>query len=494
MDLLLKNAKIPQGDRQVESNIMVNNGEIVGFANSADGLSADEVIDAKGNLVVPGCIDPHTHFMDPGFTHRENFATGSRSAAAGGVTTFIDMPCCSKPSVRSKDSLHQKLDPIKDKAYVDFAFWGGMTGEDVREGWLDNIQPQIDEGIVSFKVYMTPSVPTFPKVTDAEMLEIFSKIAPTGLPIGVHAENYDICTFYTDKLEAEGRTDGPAWAEARMALAEKTAIELIISFAEATGARLHIVHMSTREGVELVRDAKKRGVKVTAETCPHYLVLNAQDAMSERGTFAKIAPPLREKADNLVHWQGLADGTIDFVGTDHAPYEIETEKAAADSTIWKSFPGIPGVETMVQILVSEGLNKGRLSLSRFVEVTSRNAAIHYGIYPKKGALELGSDADFTIIDLDREYTIDEKATESMAKYNPLHGMKLKGKPIQTIVRGKLVYDEDNGGIVGEEGYGSFVERQSLQRLDRSITYEVFEEGAKEAEAEKRFEKALFSDK
>jgi len=141
--------------------------------------------------------------MDPGFTHRENFATGSRSAAAGGVTTFIDMPCCSKPSVRSKDSLYQKLDPIKDKAYVDFAFWGGMTGEDVREGWLDNIQPQIDEGIVSFKVYMTPSVPTFPKVTDAEMLEIFSKIAPTGLPIGVHAENYDICTFYTDKLEAE---------------------------------------------------------------------------------------------------------------------------------------------------------------------------------------------------------------------------------------------------------------------------------------------------
>src|SRR5699024_7737928 len=139
-------------------------------------------------------------------------------------------------------------------------------------------------------------------------------------------------------------------------------------------------------------------------------------------------------------------------------YEIETEKAAADSTIWKSFPGIPGVETMVQILVSEGLNKGRLSLSRFVEVTSRNAAIHYGIYPKKGALELGSDADFTIIDLDREYTIDEKATESMAKYNPLHGMKLKGKPIQTIVRGKLVYDEDNGGIVGEEGYGSFVKR------------------------------------
>ncbi|MFZ3579004.1 allantoinase AllB [Virgibacillus sp. DJP39] len=490
MDLILKNAVIPQGDRKVQTNIMVDNGEIVGFANSLVGLSADEVIDIKGNLVVPGCIDPHTHFMDPGFTHRETFATGSRSAAAGGITTHIDMPCCSKPSVRDGESFHKKLAPLKGQAYVDFCFWGGMTGEDVREGWLDNIYPQIEEGVVAFKVYMTPSVPSFPKVTDGEMLEIFSHIAKTGLPIGVHAENYDICTFYTEKLKKEGRMDGPAWAEARMALAEKVAIQLIISFAEATGARVHVVHMSTKEGVELVRDAKKRGVKVTAETCPHYLVLNAQDSMTERGTFAKIAPPLREKEDNAVFWQALGDGTVDFIGTDHAPYEIATEKDAPDSDTWNSFPGIPGVETMVQILVSEGLNKGRLSLSRFVEVTSRSAAIHYGIYPKKGSLELGSDADFTVIDLDREYTIDEQKTESMAKYNPLHGMKLKGKPIQTIVRGKVIYDEDDGGILGEPGYGQFVKRQSIQRLDRGIKFETYEPSAKEAEAQQRIEKAL----
>ena len=492
MDLILKNALIPQGDRKVKTNILVDNGVIVGFTNAINGMAADEIIDMKENLVVPGCIDPHTHFMDPGFTHRETFTTGTRSAAAGGITTHIDMPCCSKPSVRDRESFHKKLAPLKEQAYIDFCFWGGMTGEDVREGWLDNIYPQIDEGVVAFKVYMTPSVPTFPKVTDAEMLEIFSKIAPTGLPIGVHAENYEICTFYTEKLKKEGRMDGPAWAEARMPLAEKVAIQLIISYAEATGARVHVVHMTTKEGVELVREAKKRGVKVTAETCPHYLVLNAQDSMTERGAFAKIAPPLREKEDNIVHWQGLADGTIDFVGTDHAPYEIATEKDGPDSDIWNSFPGIPGVETMVPILVSEGLNKGRLSLSRFVEVTSRNAAIHYGIYPKKGSMELGSDADFTIIDLEREYTIDEQKTESMAKYNPLHGMELKGKPIQTIIRGKVVYDEDNGGIVGEAGYGQFVKRQSIQRLDRYIKHEIYEETAKESEAQKRKEKALIN--
>ncbi|KAB2331524.1 allantoinase AllB [Cytobacillus depressus] len=474
MDLIIKNANIPQGDRQVLTNILVKDGKIAGFLNDISLVNAAKVIDVGGKLVVPGCIDPHTHFMDPGFTHRETFATGSRSAAAGGLTTIIDMPCCSKPSVRDRESFHKKIGPIRDQAFIDYCFWGGMTGEDAREGWVDNIYPQIEEGVVAFKVYMTPSVPTFPKVSDAEMLEIFTHVAKTGLPIGVHAENYDICTFYSQKLEKEGRLDGPAWAEARSVLAEKVAIQLIISFAEATDARVHVVHMTSKEGVELVKAAKKRGVKVTAETCPHYLVLNAQDSMSERGSFAKIAPPLRGKEDNESHWQALADGTIDFVGTDHAPYEIATEKEFPGSTIWNTFPGIPGVETMVPILVSEGLNKGRLSLSRFVEVTSRNAAIHYGIYPKKGSMEIGSDADFTIIDLDREYVIDEQKTESMAKYNPLHGMKLKGKPVQTVIRGTLVFDEDNGGIVGQAGYGEYVPRQSIQRLERTLKYEKYE--------------------
>lgn len=469
MDLILKNASIPQGDRQVRTNILVKDQKIAGFIDSVDGIKAKQSIDVDGKLVVPGCIDPHTHFMDPGFTHRETFATGTMAAAAGGITTIIDMPCCSKPSVRSEDSLYAKLNPLIEQAYIDFAFWGGMTGEDVREGWLDHVWGQVEAGVTSFKVYMTPSVPTFPRVSDAEMLEIFYKVAETGLPVGVHAENYDICSFYTEKLKKEGRLDGPAWAEARKALAEKVAIELIVSYAEETGVRAHIVHMSTKEGAEVIRNAKKRGVKITAETCPHYLMLNAQESMTKYGTFAKIAPPLRGKEDNEVHWAALADGTIDFVGTDHAPYEIPTEKAAEDSTIWNSFPGIPGVDTNIPILISEGLNKGRLSLSRFVEVTSRNAAIHFGLYPKKGAMEIGSDADFTIIDLEKEGVIDQEKTYSMAKYNPLHGIKLKGMPVMTLVRGLVVY-EDGKGVVGQPGYGEFTKRQAIQQLDRKLKY------------------------
>jgi len=467
VELLIKNGKIPQGDRMVEASILVSNGKIVGFAQGD--VDADQVIDVKGNLVLPGCIDSHTHFNDPGFTHRETFATGTQSAAAGGITMIVDMPCCSVPSVRSVAQLKQKLAALEPQAFVDYGMWGGATGEDVQNKDLHHIQEQADYGVLAFKVYMTPSVPTYPRVTDPELLEIFYEVAKTGLPVGIHGENNALCDFYVNKLREQGRMDSPAWAEARSILAEKVAVELGISFAEETGVRLHVVHMSIGIGAVIVGEAKKKGINVTAETCPHYLTLNAVDAMTEFGSFAKIAPPLRRKEDNEELWKALADGRVDFVATDHAPYEIPTEKAAAGMNIWTSFPGIPGVETMVPILVSEGYNKGRLTLSKLVDVLSRNAAIHYGLYPKKGALEIGSDADFTVIDLEKEWTIDKDKMHTMAKYTPQHGMKLKGKAVMTIVRGTLVYDDEKG-IVGKPGYGQFVKRQQISQLDKIFKY------------------------
>lgn len=468
IDLLIKNAMIPKGDMTVKVDILVDKGIIVGFMEQAQ-IEAREIIDACEKLVIPGCIDSHTHINDPGFTHRENFLTGTSAAASGGVTTIIDMPCCSVPSVRSVDNLEYKLSQIADKAIVDYGMWGGVTGEDVRNNWLHNVKEQADYGVCAFKVYMTPSVPTYPRVTDPEMLEAFKSVAATGLPIGIHAENYAMCDFYVQKLKNEGRLDGPAWAEARLELAEKVAIELGISLAEFTGARLHIVHMSTGIGAVLVKNAKMRGLDVTSETCPHYLTINYQDAMSKYESFAKIAPPLRTVKDNEMLWQGVADGSVDFIATDHAPYEISTEKCAEGMNIWNSFPGIPGVETMVPVIVSEGYNKGKISLSRMVEILCKNPAIHYGLYPKKGAMDIGSDADFTIIDLDKEWTIEQEKMYTMAKYTPLHGMKLKGKPVKTIVRGSLVY-EDGKGIIAKPGYGRFVKRQTISKLPRQIKF------------------------
>lgn len=449
IDLIIKNARIPQGDDTILTNILVKDEKIAGFVDEITMLDAKNVIDANGNLTIPGCIDSHTHFMYQGFPHRENFLTGTAAAATGGVTTIIDMPCCSVPSVRSIEQLETKLDICGPQAVVDYAMWGGVTGEDVREGWLHNVKEQADYGVVAFKVYMTPSVPTYPRVTDPEMYECFKAVAKTGLPIGIHAENFAMCDFYVNKYKNEGRLDGPAWAEARMELAEKVAIELGISFAEASGARLHIVHMSTGIGAKLVKDAKMRGIDVTSESCPHYLTLNYQESMSKYGPLAKIAPPLRTKKDNEEQWNGINDGSIDFIATDHAPYEIESEKHKEGMNIWTSFPGIPGVETMVPVIVSEGYNKGRISLSKLVDILSTNAAKHYGLYPKKGALNIGSDADFTIIDLDKEWTIDSKNMVSMCGYTPLEGMKLKGKINKTIVRGNLVYQDGEEGILGD---------------------------------------------
>lgn len=472
-DTVLKNAMIPQGERLVPATILVKDGVIVGITNSElepHLLEGAAIIDAEGNMVLPGCIDSHTHFMDPGFTHRETFLDGSKAAAAGGLTTVVDMPCCSVPSVRGVAELENKLNAIKPQAIVDFGLWGGVTGEDVRnEVHYKIVREQADAGVLAFKVYMTPSVPSYPRVTDPEMLESFKAVAETGMPIGIHAENFAMCDFYVQKFQKEGRMDGPAWSEARMPLAEKVAIQLGISFAEATGARLHIVHMALGEGAILVGEAKKRGLDVTSETCPHYLVLDYKEALSKYGAFAKIAPPIRSREDNELLWEGLKNGSVDFIATDHAPYEIPTEKAAEGMTIWTAFPGIPGVETMVPVIVSEGYNKGRISLSRLVEILSRNAAIHYGLYPKKGAIEIGSDADFTIIDLNKEWVIDQENQYSKAKYTPLHGMKLKGKVVKTVVRGKVVYDEAKG-VIGDPGYGEFVKRQTISKLDRKITF------------------------
>lgn len=467
-DVVVKNARIPQGDRMVPANILIKDGKIAGYTNLE--VEAAQVIDADGNLVIPGCIDSHTHFMDPGFTHRETFDAGTSAAAAGGVTTVIDMPCCSVPSVRGVAEMESKLKAIAPKAIVDFALWGGVTGEDVREEKHFRItREQADAGVVGFKVYMTPSVPTYPRVTDPEMFECFKAVAETGLPVGVHAENFDMCDFYVKKFQKEGRMDAPAWSEARMLVAEKAAIQLGITFAEETGVRLHIVHMAAGVGAQLVAEAKMNGLDVTCETCPHYLALNYKEALGTWGSFAKIAPPIRTEEDNELLWEGVMDGSIDFIATDHAPYNIETEKKKEGLTIWTAFPGIPGVETMVPVIVSEGYNKGRISLSRLVDILSRNAAIHYGLYPKKGSMEIGADADLTIIDLDREWIIDQEKQYSLAKYTPLHGMKLKGAVVKTIVRGQLVYDIDQG-ITVKPGYGQFVKRQTISKLPRFLKY------------------------
>ena len=210
-DVLVTNGLVPQGDDAVPMWILITDEKFAGFVapctEGTEGIAADSVVDAAGALILPGCIDSHVHFMDPGFTHRETFAHGTRAAAAGGVTTVIDMPCCSVPSVRDCASLESKKAAIAPRAYVDFALWGGVTGEDVRLDKLASVAAQAEAGVVGFMAYMTPSVPSYPRSSDAELLEIFGAVAKTGLPLGLHTENFSICDHFVNKLKTAGRLD-----------------------------------------------------------------------------------------------------------------------------------------------------------------------------------------------------------------------------------------------------------------------------------------------
>lgn len=453
-EFILKNAAIPNGNDTVVVDIVCRNGIIADIVSSGQTTAVKNVVDVGGNLVIPGCIDPHVHMNDPGFTHRETFQTGTASAARGGLTTIIDMPCSTNPPVRTAEGILWKRESIQHKSHIDFAFWGGITGEDVRNSALSRMNEQASAGACGFKVYLIPSAPTYPGVNHGEMLEVLRRAAQLGKPVGVHAEDAALSEFYVKLFEAQGRFDAVAWSEARGVIAEEVAIAASLLLAREAGAHLHIVHLSSAAGARLVAEARAKGQSVSAETCPQYLLLNAEEHMGRYGSLAKVSPPLRTKKDNEELWKFLQDGVLDFVATDHAP--LAHSEKFGDATIWTAFSGFPGVETFVPLMVSEGLNKGRLSLSRFVEVMSYNAAKLYGIFPKKGTISVGADADFTVIDRNAKWQFSASESMSMAKYSPFDGWKMHGRTVLTVVRGNVVYDFANGGIVGAPGSGQFV--------------------------------------
>lgn len=454
-DLLLRNAQYIENRQIVSRDIAIKNGTVVAhFAGGTASIDqADTTVDVKNDLVLPGCVDAHTHLFDPGYPLREDFSSGTAAAAKGGVTTLIDMPCSSQPTIRSVADAEVKLRAIESKAHVDYALWGGITGEEIRSGRTHEVAALAQWGVVGFKVYMTSSLSIFQSVSHAEMVEAFTLVAKTGRVAAVHAEDPDLCDYFTKKMRNAGRTDPAAWAEARLHLAEEQAIAYSIQAAEKAGCRLHIVHMSTAQGVRLVAAAKQRNLPITAETCPQYLLLTAEEALSTFASIAKCAPPLRTTADQASLWEGLRDGTVDFVATDHAPFDWDTEKCAGD--IWTAFSGFPGLETLLPALLTAGYHEGRLPLHRVQEILCEIPARQYGIFPKKGHLGIGADADFVVIDLNRPWIYSAKDNLSLAKYSPFDGRTFVGKPLQTWVRGKLVYDASQG-VLAQPGTGEWI--------------------------------------
>ncbi len=447
VDTVIKNGKIFTSSGFFEAGIAVENGKIVSIAKDAHLPQADEQIDARGNIVMPGAIDAHVHIHVPNCLHREDFANGSKAAAAGGTTTVIDFAYPAEEKLK-KTFLEMKSEGEKSSA-IDFALHACIC----YEKHLAEIFTVSKMGAVSFKHFMS-NADGVPYLESGPLLESFYKVKRVKSLATVHAENENIRAHCLDKLKKLGRSDPAAHLESRPRIAEAEAISRAILFASETQVPLHVFHVTSAKGVSLIGEAKGKGQRVSGETCPHYLLFSEED-LKKFGPYLQVNPPLRKKSDVQVLWKGLAEGTLDIVVTDHyAPLKREKEKGWEN--IWEVEGGVPGVETRVMLMFSEGFHKGMITLERLIDALSTSPAKIFGLYPRKGVIQIGSDADITIIDLNKKMVIKTDTLHQRADWTPFEGMRLKGVPVLTMVRGNIVVKDRD--VWGKEGHGKFYPR------------------------------------
>src|SRR5712692_5201045 len=449
-DLVISGGKVVSPDSVIEASIAIEDGLIVAVGAEATMPGARETLDAKGLHVLPGAVDVHVHFRDPGYPHKEDFATGTAAASFGGVTTVFDMPNTIPPT-GTAEVLADKHRIAAASAHVDFGLYG-LLGEDT----IEHVPALVDGGVIGFKLYMGNTFGKIPCPSTGAMLEAFEAVAPTGKRVSLHAETNSIMERRETRMRAAGRLDPLAHLAARPAIVAVEAVSRAAILAEWTGARIHVLHISSAEELRPLREAKARGVDVTGETCPHYLLLSTDD-YARLGGVIRVNPPVREARNREPLWSALADGTIDLIATDHAPHAT-AEKTRND--IWTVDCGFPGVETQMPLLLTE-VDAGRIDICDYVRWSAANPARIWGLYPRKGAVQVGSDADLAIVDLNRRWTIDDAALQSRSKITPWHGRPVRGLPIHTLVRGRFVM-RDRALVSETRGWGRSV--HAIQRL------------------------------
>jgi dihydroorotase len=426
-DLVIHNGKVVSPDAVIDASIAIKDGKVLAVG-AADAMPpAKETFDAKGLHILPGAIDVHVHFRDPGYPHKEDWESGTAAAAFGGVTTVFDMPNTIPPT-GTAEILAAKLKIAASKAHVDFGLYG-LLGDDT----IEAVPALVAGGVIGFKCYMGNTFGKIPSPSTGAMLEAFEVVAPTGKRISLHAETNDIMERRQQRLMAAGIHDQFAHLAARPPVVAVEAVSRAAILAEWTGARIHILHISSADELRPLREAKARGVDITGETCPHYLLLSTEDYDRVPGVIA-VNPPVRQKVNQEPIWAALLDGAIDMIATDHAPHTPE-EKTRND--IWTVDCGFPGVETQMPLMLNE-VNAGRMSISDYVRMSSYNPARIWGLYPRKGSLQPGADADIAMIDLSREHVIRDTEIQSRSKISPWDGRKIKGLPVHTLVRGRFV--------------------------------------------------------
>lgn len=451
--LLVKGGTIVSPLGMYKADLLVRDGVIAALG---DGLVADETIDARGKLIFPGGIDAHTHMAMPfgGTVSCDDFADGTISGAFGGITSIIDFAIQGKGQSLA-DTIVSKRRDADDKVYVDYGLHIAIT--DLSQSILEEIPRTIEAGVPTFKCFMTyPGM----AVDDYTLFQVLKKASEHGGRVSVHAENLSMITNGVAALLKEGKTEPWYHAKSRPDYVESEAIGRAIAWAEEARAELFVVHLSTAKGLELIKAAQRRGVKVIAETCPQYLMLTEESYKEADFGGAKyvMSPPLRTDADRNALWAALADASVSTVGSDHCPFTMEQKKMGLGD--FSKIPnGAPGTEVILPVLYSEGVLKHRISLETLCALFSANPARIFGL-PSKGSLEPGKDADLVIFDPEVEWTLNHTSLHSKAGYSTLEGLKVKGRAQSVFVRGQPVIK--NGTLVGQPGKGKFIPRAKVR--------------------------------
>lgn len=457
MKTLIKNGRIATAGDCFNGDIAVVDGVISEISSDVKG-SFDNVIDAKGMLVIPGGVDVHTHFnLHTGSAvARDDFYAGTVAAAFGGTTSIVDHMGFGPEGCDLSHQLKVYHEYAKGNAVVDYSFHGVI--QHVNQDALDQMEVMIEqEGITSFKLYMTYSY----KIADRDIIRVMERLKALGGTLTVHAENHEIIEHLRAGYLSQGCTEPIYHALSRPDYCEADAVNRLISLAAAAGdAPLYIVHLTTEAALRHVEQAQKAGRRVYAETCPQYLLLDEEFYKQDIDQALKyiLSPPLREKRNNDALWQGIRSGSIQTVATDHCPFSIAVDKQLGREDFSKCPNGLPGVEERIPLMFTEGVVKGKISINKLVEVCCTNPAKLFGLYPKKGALMPGSDGDIVILDLDKELVLSSSMLHGNSDYTAYEGMRLKGYPVTVLSRGEVIVQDNE--FIGEKGRGRFISRKN----------------------------------
>jgi dihydropyrimidinase len=457
MSLLIRNGRIIMPDTDCIADLLCENGVVSRIGRGLEAPPGANIVDATGKYVFPGFIDPHVHIYLPfmGTFSKDTWESASRAAIVGGTTTLIEM-CCPARKDNALEAFELWLSKAEGNSSCDFSFHMGVSRFDSETE--SNLREITRRGISSYKIFLAYKGAF--GIDDTELYRVLSLARELGVIVTAHCENETLVAERSRELLAAGKTDPGQHHESRPPLVEAEGVHHLMSFAELTGAATYIVHLSCREALDKALDARRRGVRVGIETLIQYLTLDKTYA--ERGGFegAKyvMSPPLRDVANQDILWRGLRDGLVNTVATDHAPFDFATQKSMGKDDFTKIPNGIPSLEERVNLLYTHGVAKGRLDLQRFVDVASTQAAKYFGLFPKKGTLQPGSDADIVVFDPSYRGIISAKTHHMAVDYSAFEGWPVEGRPSLVTVRGEVMAKD--GVFVGKKGHGRFLQRQA----------------------------------